>query len=323
MPAHRSRWAYSARVSAATSWRARALAHPALVPTGLVVAVIAVSFSAILIRVAEAHPLALAFWRSILGAAALAPFALAERRTAPARGDLAAMAAAGAFLAVHFALFIGSLELTTVASSTVLVTMSPVFVGLGGAVLLAEPPTRRVWGGMAAAMAGAIGVALADAGGEPPASAPLLGDAMAFGGAITVSGYLLIGRSVRRRVSAARYATGVYLAAAVVLLAAVLALEVPLAGYDAVTWWAIAGLVLGPQLLGHTLFNALLSRVSATTVSVTVLAEPVGATLLAAVLLAELPAQGFWAAAPLVLLGVYLASTRSRRAEPEVPGLSR
>jgi len=309
-------------MAAATTWRARASAHPALVPTGLVVGVLAVSFSAILIRVAEAHPLALSFWRSILGAAVLLPFALAERRAAPARRDVAAMAAAGAFLAVHFALFIGSLDFTTVASSTVLVTMSPVFVGLGGAVLLAEPPTRRVWAGMATAMAGAVGVALADAGGAPPAPAPLLGDAMAFGGAIAVAGYLLIGRSLRRRVSAARYATVVYLAAAAVLLVASLAVDVPLTGYDAVTWWAIAGLVLGPQLLGHTLFNALLSRVSATTVSITVLAEPVGATLLAALLLAELPAVGFWAAAPLVMVGVYLASTRSRRAQraPRVTG---
>jgi drug/metabolite transporter (DMT)-like permease len=152
---------------------------------------------------------------------------------------------------------------------------------------------------------------------------------------VAIAGYLLIGRTVRQRLPVGRYAAVVYAVrqrlpvgryAAVVYAVAAAALLVicvgagiPLVGYDAPTWAAIAGLVVGPQLLGHTVFNAALSQVTATTVAIVVLCEPVGATLLAWLLLAELPAPGFWLAAPLVLAGVYLATARRRRAGAAPP----
>lgn len=295
------------RPATPTRWPAGA------VPVALAVGVMAVSSSAILIRVADADPLALAWWRSALGALALAPLAWRQRRVPLAPRHGRALIGAGLLLGLHFAVWQASLDYTTVASSTVLVTMSPLFVGAGAAWLLREPPSARTWTGMAVAMAGAAGVALADAGGGH-APAPLAGDALAFAGAVAIAGYLLIGRTVRQRLPVARYAATVYAVAAVVLLAACLLAGIPLAGYDALTWAAIAALVVGPQLLGHTVFNAALSQVTATAVALVVLAEPVGATLLAAVLLGELPAAGFWLAAPLVLAGVWLSLARSRRA---------
>lgn len=292
-----------------------------LVPAALAVGVVAVSSSAILIRVADADPLALAWWRSALGAVALAPVAWRQRRVRLAARHGRALVGAGVLLAAHFAVWQASLDFTTVASSTVLVTMSPLFVGVGAAWLLREAPSGRTWSGMVVALAGAAGVALAGAGGGDTAPAPLLGDALAFSGAIAIAGYLLIGRTVRQRLPVGRYAATVYAVAAAVLLVACLAAGIPLSGYDAATWGAIAGLVAGPQLLGHTVFNAALSQVTATTVAIVVLAEPVGATLLAAVLLDELPAPGFWAAAPLVLVGVWLAIARRRgRGEAEGDG---
>lgn len=280
-------------------------------PAALAVGVVAVSSSAILIRVADADPLALAWWRSALGALALAPLAWRQRHVRPAAGHGRALVGAGLLLALHFAVWHASLDHTTVASATVLVTMSPLFVGAGSALLLREPPTARGWIGMLVALAGAVGVALSGAGGGT-APAPLLGDALAFTGAIAVAGYLLLGRRVRPQLPVARYAATVYAVAALALLAACLAGGIPLSGYAAATWAAIAGLVVGPQLLGHTVFNAALSQVTATTVAVVVLTEPIGSTLLAAVLLDELPAAGFWAAAPLALVGVWLATARRR-----------
>lgn len=282
-------------------------------PTALVVGVLAVSSSAILIRVADADPLALAWWRSALGAVALAPVAWRQRRAPLAARHGWALVGAGVLLAAHFAVWQASLDFTTVASSTVLVTMSPLFVGAGAAWLLREAPSGRTWIGMVVALGGAVGVALAGSAAGDTAPAPLLGDTLAFGGAIAMAGYLLIGRTVRQRLPVGRYAATVYGVAAAVLLAVCLGAGIPLGGYDAATWAAIAGLVAGPQLLGHTVFNAALSQVTATTVAVVVLAEPVGATLLAVVLLGELPAPGFWLAAPLVLVGVWLATARRGR----------
>lgn len=292
-----------------------ALLPPPVVALGLLVGVTAVSTSAILIRVADAPPLAIAFWRCAGGAAALAPFAVRAHRATSARltaRQRAQLAAAGTFLALHFGLWIPSLELTTVASAVVLVTMAPVFVGIGAALFLDERPHRRTWLGLGLAVAGAAGIASADAGGLELGGRALLGDAMALGGAVMVAGYLLIGRVARRRLPVTVYATAVYGVAAVLLLGVCVVGGTALGGYPVGTWLAIAGLIVGPQLLGHTVFNALLSTLTATVVAVAILAEPVGATVLAWLLLDELPAGGFWLAAPLLLAGVYLAATGGR-----------
>ncbi len=302
-----------------------AVIPPALVAAGIAVGIVAVSTSAILIRLADAPALAVAFWRCALGAAALAPFAWRAQRRAP-RLDGAQrrqLVGAGVLLALHFALFISSLDYTTVASSVLLVTMSPLFVGIGATVFLGETPSARVWRGIAAAGLGAIVVGLGNLGAGQLDGHGLLGDAMAFGGAAAVAGYLLIGRAARQRLPVSMYATAVYAIAAAVLLVACLATGASLGigadGYDAGTWLAIAALVVGPQLLGHTVFNSLLSTVSATVVAVAVLAEPVGAGVLAYFILGETPGWLFAVGAPLVLVGVWLASTHPRRRRVQTP----
>lgn len=286
------------------------------------------SAAAILIRVAigddagvasveagRASPLAVAFWRTFGGSLALAPFAIRNQRRAEARltsEQQRLLALAGVFLALHFALWLWSLALTTVASSVTLVTMSPIFVALGGWWFLGERTTRRMWAGMALTIVGAVTIGFADAAAIDLGPRALAGDALAFGGALAVTGYLLIGRLSRRSIGVTTYAAIVYGWAAAVLLVACLATGADLWGYEASAWLAIAGLIVGPQLLGHTVFNTLLSSVSATVVSIVVLAEPVGATLLAWFLLDELPAPLFWLGAPLVLVGVAIATARRR-----------
>jgi drug/metabolite transporter (DMT)-like permease len=280
----------------------------------MAVGIAAISFSPILVRVAALPALALAFWRCAAGAALLAPFA--RRASRPAGGpvgrvEAARLLAAGVFLAVHFALWNASLALTSVAASTTLVSCSPLFVGLGGR-LLGEPPSRRAWLGIALAVAGAAVIGLGDAVRIDTGGRALLGDALAFAGSAAMAGYLLLGRAARRRLPVATYAASVYGVAAAVLLPACLLTGSELLGYRAGSWLAVAAVVAGPQLLGHTVFNGLLARVSATVVAVAILAEPVGATALAWLLLHELPAASFWLGAPLVLAGVWLAVTGER-----------
>ncbi len=293
------------------------------VAVSLAIGVVAISTSPILVRLAHLPALALAFWRCLAGAVLLAPFALRARarRPAPARvgagapapalarADRLLLAASGACLALHFALFNASLAFTTVASSTVLVCSSPLFVGLGSARFLGETPSRRTWAGIALATAGAVLVGLGDLGAADLGVRALLGDVMAFAGAVLVSAYILLGRAVRQRLPAATYSSAVYGVAAAVLLPAALATGAPLGGYTAGSWLAVAAVIAGPQLLGHTVFNSLLATVTATVVAVVILTEPVGATILARLLFHELPAPGFWAGAPLVLAGVWLAAS--------------
>lgn len=305
-----------------------------VVAGGLLLGVMAVSTSAILSRIAMgddpavatatagyAPALAVAFWRTTVGAAVLAPFAWRAQRAAGRLGRRRArqLAASGGMLGLHFALFLGSLALTTVASSVTLVTMSPIFVAVGAWWFLGEPSSRRTVAGMGVTMLGAVVIGVADAGTIELGGTALLGDAMAFGGALAVTGYLLIGRAARRDVSATTYSAVVYAWAAAMLVALCMATGAPLWGYSGGTWLAIAGIVVGPQLLGHTVFNTLLSSVPATIVSIVVLAEPVGATLLAWLLLSELPAPLFWLGAPLVVGGVAVATVRRAGAPEPVP----
>ena len=278
----------------------------------MVVGVVAISTSPILIRLAAVPALALAFWRCLAGAAVLAPFARRGRAGGLARGDLALLGAAGVFLAAHFALWNASLALTSVGAASTLVSCTPLFVGIG-ARFLGEAPGRRTWAGIALATVGAVVIGVSDALAGPVAGAQatgasgLLGDVLAFAGAAAVAVYLLIGRVMRQRLPVSTYAASVYGTAAAVLLPACLLTGSSLGGYAAGSWLAVAGVVIGPQLLGHTVFNSLLTSVSATVVSVVLLIEPVGATALAWLLFHELPAAGFWVGAPLVLAGSWLA----------------
>jgi drug/metabolite transporter (DMT)-like permease len=278
----------------------------------MVVGLLAISTSPILIRVAALPALAMAFWRCLAGAAVLAPFAPRHTGAALDRADLARLAAAGVFLAVHFALWNASLGLTTVAAATTLVSSAPLFVGLGS-IALGEAPSSRAWAGIVLATAGAVVIGVGDATGLGGGTRALWGDVLAFAGALAMAAYLLLGRVARQRLPVSTYAASVYAVAAAALLPACLLTGSSLGGYQAASWLALAGVVVGPQLLGHTVFNGLLASVSASVVAVVMLLEPVIATVGAWWLFGELPGASLWAGAPMVLAGVWLATTGSRR----------
>jgi drug/metabolite transporter (DMT)-like permease len=303
----------------------------------LLLGVLAVSSSAILSRYAmggdpqvatatagTAPALAVAFWRCALGSLALAPLAWRAHRRSPVRLTTLRrrqLAGSGLALGLHFALFQASLALTTVASATTLATMSPLFVAVGAWWFLREPTDRRTGAGIVITIAGALVIGAGDLSTADLGTRALIGDGLAFGSAIAVSGYLLAGRAARRDVPATVYSCVVYGVAALALLVTCLAAGAPLVGFEATTWLAIVGIVVGPQLLGHSVFNALLAHVPATVISTVVLSEPIGAGLLAWLLLGELPAAAFAVGAPLVLAGVALATARRSgpAAAPDAP----
>jgi drug/metabolite transporter (DMT)-like permease len=277
----------------------------------LALGVAAASTSAVLIRYAHgAEPLAISFWRCAVGAAMLAPFAASRLKTIPAR-RLVMPAIAGAFLSVHFASWITSIRLTSVAASVVLVSTTPIFVAavarLGGERLRAG-----TWVGIGIGLGGTLLVGGADFGGSS-----LRGDLLALVGGAMAAGYVLAGQSSRRDLGIFEYAVVTYGVAAVILGAVCAIGGVPLGGFPAPTWAAIAGMIVGPQLLGHTVINFVLKDIDATTVSVAIMAEPVVATLLAFVLLGETPAALIYPGGAIILAGIYLVG-RTRKQMPVV-----
>ena len=128
------------------------------------------------------------------------------------------------------------------ASSAALVTTNPLWVGLASAVLLRERPAPAALAGIALTVAGSVLIFAADSGGsETTATNPLLGNALALAGAISASGYLLVGRALRARISLIAYVWLAYTVAAMLLGAAVAASGSSLAAVSAPAW-AIHGI---------------------------------------------------------------------------------
>jgi len=251
-------------------------------------AVAVVSTASILIRLAQAEgasSLTIAAVRLGLAAAILAPFAwlkAGREIMLLGRRELGLCLLSGMFLAMHFWTWISSLEYTSVASSAALVTTNPLWVGLASAVLLRERPAPAALAGIALTVAGSVLIFAADSGGsEGAATNPLLGNTLALIGAISASGYLLVGRALRTRISLTAYVWLAYTVAAMLLGVALAAGGTSLSALPAPAWGLMLLLAIGPQLFGHTAFNWAVRRLTATFVAIAILGEPVGAALLA------------------------------------------
>ena len=280
----------------------------------LVIGIIAVSSGSIFARFAQADApsLAVAAFRLSLAALLLQPIAWLRYRREIGELQLREwgwLVASGIFLAVHFATWITSLEYTSVASSVALVATSPLWVALIAWIAWREIPTPSIWLGLALALCGSLLISLAEAH-SAISSRPFLGNAMALAGAMAVSGYWLIGRRMRRRLSLVPYITLVYSTAALVLLGAALLLGQPLSGFKSSTYGWFLLLALLPQLLGHSSFNWALGQLPASYVAIATLGEPIGAALLALFLLGEIPSPLKVLAAALILFGIILALRR-------------
>jgi drug/metabolite transporter (DMT)-like permease len=291
----------------------------------LFLGILAVSTGSIFVRFAQQDvpSLVIAAWRLTLATMVLAPFAYRHKHQELAglqRGALGLAVLSGVFLALHFATWITSLEYTSVASSVVLVTTTPLWVALLSPLFLKEPVTRLVLMGMILAIVGGVVVGISDTCSFSSGSLvcpsfndfirgeAFLGDILAVTGAIMAAGYVMIGRRLRGKVSLLSYITLVYGMAAIVLIAIMLAAGQPAFGYPVQAYVWLILLALIPQLLGHTSFNWALKYLSAAYVSITLLGEPIGSTLLAYFLLDETPSAMKIFGAILILFGIYIAS---------------
>ncbi|MFD5631167.1 DMT family transporter [Streptomyces sp. NPDC127072] len=256
--------------------------------TAMTITVVAISATAPLTAAATASPLAMAFWRNALGFAVLGPLLLLLRRREVVRvvrgerrllrreqwrplvfGFLAATA-----LALHFAAFMTSTRLTSVAMSTALVATQPVWQALIAAGQGVRT-SRRTWAGLTLSVVGATAAAGLDirSGGTA-----LLGDLLALAGAVAQAGYTALSEKSRADVSTPLYSTFTSLVCGLELLAVCWLADISLTGFDRSTQLSLLGLLILPQILGLGALNFVLGRVSATTISVLLLLEtPVAA----------------------------------------------
>ncbi|WP_436792923.1 DMT family transporter [Actinospongicola halichondriae] len=271
------------------------------------IAVFAVSTSAPLIRYAAAPALAIAMWRTVLAVPVVGLLALGRRR--PDRRERRLIAVAGALLALHFAVWIPSISYTSVASSVALVATQPIWAAMI-ARARGEHVERAVWIGIGIALVGVVILTGVDL---QLSSRALFGDLLALAGGLCAASYVTVGAEVRKTVDTAVYTAGCYAVGGAVLLVLCVVTRRELTGFDSGTWLAILGLVLGAQLLGHTLLNQVLRTISATSVSVAILFEVIGASVIAAIAFSETPPLAAAPAALLILVGTVVVIRSGRR----------
>ncbi|MGN1400193.1 MAG: DMT family transporter [Bacillus sp. (in: firmicutes)] len=253
----------------------------------LMIGVAAVSTSAIFVKLATAPAGVIAFYRLFFTVVLMSPFVFLKNREeigAVRKKDWIFIIWAGVFLAFHFILWFESLNYTSVASSTVLVTMQPLFAFLGAYFFFRESVTLKA---VAYALLAIIGSVIISWGDFRISGMALYGDFLALAACALITGYLLFGQNVRKRINLMTYTFLVYSVSALILLMYVMARREPLWGYPAGDWIWFFLLAVLPTLMGHSLFNWSIKYIGTTTISMAILLEPVGAAIMAYYILGE------------------------------------
>jgi drug/metabolite transporter (DMT)-like permease len=279
---------------------------------------LAVGAAAIFARYAleGAGPLAVSASRLTIAAIVLlivAAFRPSAETAKPGTRDRRILAFAGVALGAHFAGWIWSLEYTTVAVSTLLVTSTPIWTALYDAIVLRRLPSRRTAIAFGTGALGLIAVVGFDRSPPPQPGHTALGVALALAGSIAIGAYLILVREVRERLDTRAIVTRTYSWAAGALLIAALAARQPPPPLDATTaWGGILAMAIVSQLLGHTAINASLRWFSPSAISFATVLEPVFAGALALALFHEAvpPAALIGAVVLLVSVAVVLREER-------------
>ena len=282
----------------------------------LLAATVAVSFSAIFIRLAGAPPATVVWLRMTLATLLLAPFAATGFVRGPrlTRAQVALTLLAGILLGGHFLLWTASLGLTSVAASVLLVSVHPLLVAPAARRMLGERVPLPAAIGITLALAGTLATCAGDLRISPSAIA---GDGLALAGAVCLAGYLLIGRGVRGSIGVAPYSVAVY---AVVAVTAVVtaAAQSGLRAPSGRTLLACLALAVVCTVGGHTVYNWALRHVRALAVSTSFLGEPPLAAILAVAILGNVPPLLTVIGGVLILSGLAI-SLRSLANDPRSP----
>lgn len=292
--------------------------RPALLAGILIAGVLAMSSASIFIRLAQqtgVPSISIAAYRMTIATIALT-IPAARQRTLQRYAKLNTqsrwlLVGSGLLLGLHFATWIASLEHTSILASVVLVTTTPLWIGLASPLVLKEATPPSMWLGIILAICG--GVLVAWAGGGGMAGAGMLGNMLALAGAVFAAGYLMIGRNVRESLPLIPYIWGVYGTAALMLITWALIGGFNLTGFPSSAYLWLIGLGLIPQLIGHTAANYAVRYAPASFVAVATLGEPIGSAILGMILLKEIPLPLQIVGSAIILTAIVIASRATNR----------
>lgn len=290
---------------------------------GLLISIIAVSFASIFILSCQAPPLSIAFYRLFFTTLLLVPLLLLrkkprdELRTLP-KTTVLIMIVIGIILAAHFALWISSLKMTSVASSVILVTAHPVLVAPVSFYFLKEKLSLVNALGIAISLGGVGLLVIGNYGFAAFGLDTLEGNLLAMLGGIAAGLYILGGRTLRKKVSTLTYAFVVYGVGTIVLFVICLTFQAPVYNLAPSDYAIILLMAVVSGIFGHTLYNWSLGYIRASIMSVALLGEPIGSSLLAYVIpwIHQEPSFYTIIGGGIILMGIYLTARTMK--EPEI-----
>lgn len=272
----------------------------------IIIGVISVSLSAIFVKLSTADAGVIAFYRMLFSILIMLPWFLMKYSNeikVLSKRDWIFSSIAGVFLSFHFILWFESLNYTSVASSTVLVTMQPLFAFIGTYLFFKEKITLQTFiaGGIAI-----LGSVLISWGDFQISGTALYGDILALIACALITGYLLFGQDVRKRLSLVTYTMVVYSVSTITLFFYIIIKGESFGPYPAIDWMWFILLAIIPNLFGHNLFNWALKWTSTNVISIAILFEPVGAALLAIFIFNEYLTVSQIVGGLVVILGIML-----------------
>ncbi len=287
----------------------------------LFIGIVSISFAAIFIRLCSDVPaITIATYRLCIASCILLVFSSIKGfslRKLSGR-DLLLSLAGGVFLGLHFISWTMSLKYTSVASSVVIVTTNPVFVGIFSWLFLKEKQHKEIIAGTALCLLGSIVIAAGDSGFHSLVlldKKALWGDFLALMGAIMGSAYLLTGSKVRERLDILTYITIVFTTSALFLLVTSLVMGVPFTGYRPASYMYMVLLAVIPQLVGHTSINWALEHLRAGMIAISILGEAIGATILAYFFFGESVSAFQIAGMALIFTAIVIASFKGSKTD--------
>jgi drug/metabolite transporter (DMT)-like permease len=272
----------------------------------IIIGVFSVALSAIFVKMTSADSGVTAFYRMLFSILIMSPlFFLKYTHEIKklSKRDWYFTAIAGIFLAFHFILWFESLNYTSVASSTVLVTLQPLFAFAGTYFFFKESLSIKALVSGAITILGSILIGYGD---FRISGTALFGDMLALIACALITVYLLFGQDVRKRLSLVTYTFIVYGVSTITLFFYIIIKGESFGPYPASEWMWFLLLAIIPNLLGHTLFNWSLKWVSTNVISIAILFEPVGAAILAYFILGEFLSTSQIIGGSIVIIGIIL-----------------
>jgi drug/metabolite transporter (DMT)-like permease len=284
----------------------------------LFVGAITIAFAPILVRLSEVGPSSTGFHRFLLAIPLYWAIAATLPRSDAPEGaekpktlrDFLLISMAGVYLAADVAVWHYSIQMTTVANSTLLANVAPVFVVLAGWILFRIRVTGTYLIGLAAAMTGVFILSRASLS---LSQDHFIGDLLGVLTAVFYAAYQMSVERLRKRFSTVTIMKYAIPASALIMLPVALAsgddlLPVTLAG-----WGFLIALAAGPQVFGQGLIAWALAHLPVAFASVSLLVQPVTAALVAWALFGEQIGAQQAAGGVIVLAGIMLARRGSLR----------